>query len=328
MKEDRLDRGKGIHLFRDTEPIPRCESLHGDGVREPALVQRYISRPCLLDGRKFHLRTIVLVSARRGVWMHDNVYVYRCGTEYDANDLSNRAAHLSNLHIAQHAILEHEEIGGTSCHLSPPSPSLHQEMGVPLTREVDDVAQHGPTIPSLPLPPPPPPPPPPTRATSADAGVHGVSQFVPGAPIPLSSVAELSNCEAAVRARMKEIVRITTTQCPGAVFDGSMNYVVLAYDWMLEEQQQEEAEAEADQLEEASVEGGGREGGAATRPPPNVILLEVNGTPGNLIGKRRDQQDMVDEIGHLMIDVRLRGRERTMHGFESLEPETHAPPPS
>lgn len=60
------------------------------------LVQRYVARPMLLDGRKFDIRAFVLVAHDGAVHFYHDWIVRTCSEVFDMNDLGNRTAHISN----------------------------------------------------------------------------------------------------------------------------------------------------------------------------------------------------------------------------------------
>ena len=96
IKPENLYGGQGIHLTRD----PMAHVASG-----PAVIQRYLDNPYLLDGHKFHARVYVLVTG----WNPPRAYVYREGIArlapepYATDDaaLGRPAMHVTNtaLHL-------------------------------------------------------------------------------------------------------------------------------------------------------------------------------------------------------------------------------------
>jgi len=73
------------------------------------VVQRYISNPLLLEGggRKFDMRCWVLLDAEYNIHLYRQGVLRTSAVAYDASDLTNRFAHLTNHCIA----VEHAEYG-------------------------------------------------------------------------------------------------------------------------------------------------------------------------------------------------------------------------
>ena len=99
VKPDAGCQGKGIFLTK-----------RGEGVdpREPQVVQRYISRPLLIDGLKFDLRVYVLVTSVRPLraFLFQEGLVRLATSPYVApsqGNLSHVTMHLTNYSINKHA---------------------------------------------------------------------------------------------------------------------------------------------------------------------------------------------------------------------------------
>jgi len=94
VKPTSLNRGNGIEVFNDLKSL----LAHVDG--KPAtsswVVQKYIERPALVDGRKFDIRAYALVTPDCQVYLHREAYVRTSSTPYNLTDLSDKAAHLTN----------------------------------------------------------------------------------------------------------------------------------------------------------------------------------------------------------------------------------------
>jgi tubulin polyglutamylase TTLL6/13 len=85
-------RGIGIGLAKSLAKVPEGE---------PLLVQEYLSRPCLIEGKKFDLRLYVLVSAcdPLRVFLHDDGLVRMSTEDYtppSSKNLHNMFVHLTN----------------------------------------------------------------------------------------------------------------------------------------------------------------------------------------------------------------------------------------
>lgn len=73
--------------------------------RKKVIVQRYLARPYLIDGRKFDLRIYVLVSGvdPLRVYIHDEGLTRISTAKYTLKNLSNNFAHLTNYSINKNA---------------------------------------------------------------------------------------------------------------------------------------------------------------------------------------------------------------------------------
>jgi hypothetical protein len=60
------------------------------------VVQKYIEKPLLIEGRKFDVRAYVLVTPSLDVYMYETAYVRTSSTQYSLHDLRDRALHLTN----------------------------------------------------------------------------------------------------------------------------------------------------------------------------------------------------------------------------------------
>jgi hypothetical protein len=95
VKPKRLSRGRGIRVLEDAGEVPLGDDW---------LVQEYLDRPHLLDGRKYVLRLYLLIASIEPL----RVYLYRDGfvklasEPYSAGDFDNLYAHLTNPDINAH----------------------------------------------------------------------------------------------------------------------------------------------------------------------------------------------------------------------------------
>jgi len=123
LKEDLIDRGKGVYLFGRHDLIPKF-------LNPQALAQLYICNPLLFRERKFHYRAVVLVVAPprsqldsligdsttdKQIYIWNKYYVYLTLSKYSATDFSDHAAHITNMHVQKrvHKEVSKEEISLT-----------------------------------------------------------------------------------------------------------------------------------------------------------------------------------------------------------------------
>ena len=96
LKPSMTNQGRGILVFNRLAQLVAALSVDGaDEVREWVL-QRYIRRPLLVGGRKFHLRVYALAVGALAVHMYDDVLTLFSLADYDGEDPSNAAAHITN----------------------------------------------------------------------------------------------------------------------------------------------------------------------------------------------------------------------------------------
>mmetsp|Transcript_60792 Transcript_60792/g.144845 ORF Transcript_60792/g.144845 Transcript_60792/m.144845 type:complete len:452 (+) Transcript_60792:109-1464(+) len=134
MKPVGKSQGRGIFLFDKLSQIsgwrqnPRLgakeeDFAHKKGGKEkepeeekvePYVVQRYLSDPLLIGGKKFDLRLYVLVTS----YVPLTVYMYRSGfarfthTRFSMTDLSDAMVHLTNVAVQKHNENYDEKRGG------------------------------------------------------------------------------------------------------------------------------------------------------------------------------------------------------------------------
>lgn len=116
MKPAGRAQGKGIFLFTDlknitdwkkgeTRPEKQCEPNKEVPVTEVYVVQRYLPNPYLIGGKKFDIRTYVLVTSFNPL----KAYLYRegfarlSGTRFSLDSISDTYVHLTNVAIQKQA---------------------------------------------------------------------------------------------------------------------------------------------------------------------------------------------------------------------------------
>lgn len=117
MKPISKSQGKGIFLFRSLEEIDQWRNDvpgRSAGDVEAYIVQRYISHPLLIGGKKFDMRLYALVTS----WSPLVVWIYRSGfcrfssTAYSSTELDNMVAHLTNVAVQKKSSTYDPDSGG------------------------------------------------------------------------------------------------------------------------------------------------------------------------------------------------------------------------
>jgi hypothetical protein len=90
--------GQGIKVMTGQQALALAK-------KKKAIVQRYLARPYLIDGRKFDLRIYVLVSGvdPLRVYIHDEGLTRISTAKYSTKNLANSFAHLTNYSINKNA---------------------------------------------------------------------------------------------------------------------------------------------------------------------------------------------------------------------------------
>ena len=74
LKGSEANRGEQIHFVDvgKADGLPNIQRVLGDSLPGTWVLQRYVRRPRLLQGRKFHLRIHALAVGDLDLYMHDN----------------------------------------------------------------------------------------------------------------------------------------------------------------------------------------------------------------------------------------------------------------
>ena len=88
-----MNQGKGIEICRSLREI--TNSLRAKSTSSLWVVQKYIEKPLLFNGRKFDIRIWGLVTAKRELFCYRRGYVRTSSIEYDLNGKDNYI-HLTN----------------------------------------------------------------------------------------------------------------------------------------------------------------------------------------------------------------------------------------
>jgi hypothetical protein len=96
LKPSMTNQGRGLVVFNKLSKLVEALSADGaDEVREWVL-QRYIRRPLLCGGAKFHLRTYALAVGALTAYVYADVLTLFSLASYDEDDPANVAAHITN----------------------------------------------------------------------------------------------------------------------------------------------------------------------------------------------------------------------------------------
>lgn len=98
LKPGRKSRGRGISIHQSLTSIE--EALHSG---HSYVIQKYIERPLLIQGRKFDLRVWTVVLGGLEVWIYDHCYARFSVQSYDQADLGNCYVHLTNNSVSKWA---------------------------------------------------------------------------------------------------------------------------------------------------------------------------------------------------------------------------------
>lgn len=97
VENDDADAEESRDITEENDDHLDSDSEDGDisQIRE-WVIQRYISRPLLLDGRKFHIRAYVLAVSNIRVYLYRDMLALFALKAYDGADLHDKLAHLTN----------------------------------------------------------------------------------------------------------------------------------------------------------------------------------------------------------------------------------------
>lgn len=91
------DRGDGVFFLDGSQPGPAVSAavsaaLLASAQQQLWVLQRYVARPLLLRGRKFHLRVMILAVGDLSVFVHRNAVALFASDDFSAEDFSDRRA--------------------------------------------------------------------------------------------------------------------------------------------------------------------------------------------------------------------------------------------
>jgi hypothetical protein len=93
LKPANLNQGKGIEIFSSLKNI--LKSIRKKPSGSTWVLQKYIERPLLIQGRKFDVRVWVLMTCRREVFFYNDGYIRTSSFEYNLDERLN-FVHLTN----------------------------------------------------------------------------------------------------------------------------------------------------------------------------------------------------------------------------------------
>jgi hypothetical protein len=97
MKPAGKSRGRGIQVENTLAGILNVRGVDEEGERNSHwIVQKYIERPLIVQGRKWDIRQWVLVTSWNPltIWIYDRCYLRFCSVPFTLDNLSNRFVHL------------------------------------------------------------------------------------------------------------------------------------------------------------------------------------------------------------------------------------------
>jgi len=117
LKPTNLNRGRGIHVFRDLENLKELitkychkETATNDdpnliNMHNSFIIQKYIEKPLLINNRKFDIRVWVLFTSELDCYFFKEGYLRTSSTEYkiDLENVDDKFVHLTNNAIQKYS---------------------------------------------------------------------------------------------------------------------------------------------------------------------------------------------------------------------------------
>lgn len=92
VKPENENRGRGIEIVSTWKEL---SDLIMSKHKENIIVQKYIERPLLFYGRKFDIRVLALIDAKKNLFRYKPCYLRTSSDEYSLNN-KNKYIHLTN----------------------------------------------------------------------------------------------------------------------------------------------------------------------------------------------------------------------------------------
>lgn len=93
IKPENLNRGQGIEIASKFGEI--LSHIHGKQQSDLIVVQKYIEKPLLYNGRKFDIRVLALIDDEKNLWLYKPCYLRTSSDKYTLNS-SSKYIHLTN----------------------------------------------------------------------------------------------------------------------------------------------------------------------------------------------------------------------------------------
>ena len=100
LKPIGLNRGNGIHIFRDLKDLKKLIDNYVSKKKKEVnfIIQKYIEKPLLIHNRKFDIRIWVLITQKMECYMFKEGYIRTSSSIFriDLTDIDNKFVHLTN----------------------------------------------------------------------------------------------------------------------------------------------------------------------------------------------------------------------------------------
>ena len=93
---ENTNRGKGIQVC---ESIKEIKDYINSNHRNTYIIQKYITNPLLIDGRKFDIRCFALLTSVNGMkkgYFYQGGYLRTSSHKFELNDVQDKFIHLTN----------------------------------------------------------------------------------------------------------------------------------------------------------------------------------------------------------------------------------------
>jgi tubulin--tyrosine ligase len=101
LKPSLLNNGQHIKIFRELSQIEQ-HYISSNRMGGEHVLQRYITQPHLLNGKKYSIRMFVILTNYSGAYLYPYGYFNIAVHPYNPNDLFDLNSHLTNEHLREH----------------------------------------------------------------------------------------------------------------------------------------------------------------------------------------------------------------------------------